>query len=197
MDLIVSIFFNVLYFYTVMDQMKLIVSVKKIDQKLIMGGDLNAEDLDFLFHCLKEKDDDVVVAALLVITEAELEVLERFMGQFETYSTPVRRMAIPFLACTDFVECYAFLIDRLRFREEVEEGNIIVQSLAYTHYAVFPLVLAHLGDEEVFFVRQLKRVIFQMGISKLAPFIGAMPQIPYEAVFRELFGDEAIEKIKG
>ena len=167
-----------------------------LEMKLYSGLDLLPEEEDFVFSCLlNNSDEGVVNAALALVTEWDEPYLDRLMTTFDEYSFEVRQLAVPCLVCTDYSKCYQFLIERLRRSLSLEEMNLIVLSLAKTDYPVFPLILSYLHDDDVRLIDCLKRVLLFMGFETVAPFLASMPQIPNEALFRHLFGDDRIAKL--
>ena len=105
-------------------------------------------------------------------------------------------MAVPLLCCTDFGDVYTFLIEWLKRCDNDEQAAIIMQSLAYTEYPVLSLLLFYLSEDDVVLRARCKGILYQMGFKRLRPQLALLPVIPHEAVFRELFGDVAMDRLK-
>ena len=180
-----------------MNQKAIFVKIKDIELDILSGAELTDDQVDFLFSCLVgDGSREVHVAALLILSEAELPIVQRLMDSFDQFSVEVRHLLLSFLATTDFVECYVFLLSivkRYRFEEEV---TIAIYSLAYTHYDFFSLVLVDLITDDDRYLKQLKRLLFMMGIERIKPILVMYPQIPHESVFRDVFGGEVIDSLK-
>lgn len=159
---------------------------------------LTYNELFFLYRSLKTCDDDeVIVAALLIITDSDLDIVVDFTQKFHLFPSKVRQLAIPLMACTDFVEIYDYLLKYLKDNSSSEEAVVIIYSLSVSHYyGLLPLLLGQLLSENKIYVRNIKNILLKMGLKIIAPQLLLFPQIPHEAVFRELFGDEKIEAIK-
>jgi len=177
---------------------KYLKRIKSIQYGLHTDSAINEEKLSYLYNAIDKSDDqDVIIAALLVITETEIDVITDFLNKFSLFSEQVRLLAIPMLACTDYVECYDFLFEYLQKFPKSNEAIVIVYTLSTTHYyGILPMILARLITDDDAFLAHLKNILFKMGLKKLSPFLTMLPQIPHEAVFRELFGDEKIDHIK-
>ena len=87
----------------------------------------------------------------------------------------------------------AFCLSNTVLRQEVE---IIIATLASTHFAVIPFVVESLIDDNDMFVERLKQILKKIGLKGLTSYLMLVPQIPHETVFRDIFGVEKIERIK-
>ena len=85
-----------------------------MDRRLMLGGTLEQKEYDVLFTCLRKKDEKVIDAALLIITESDHDILQRLIKEFDTVNKTARLLALTYLASTDSAECYLFLLDRLK-----------------------------------------------------------------------------------
>ncbi len=171
--------------------------IKSLEYDVMLGDVLRQEDVEFLYSCLTTLySDDVFIAALLFITESDLDVLLPCLKRFDMFQKKAQLIAIPFLACTDYLDCYEFLLDRLGKGVSEEEALLICSSLASTHYPVLPLVLLRLITDNQIYLGYLKHTLVLMGLKEVGGFISRLPEIPHEAIFRELFGHDAIDQIK-
>ena len=123
-------------------------------------------------------------------------ILEKIMSEFDTYDLPTQRALIPLFASTTHPETYVFLFDFLKKTRSRELSKIIEACLIKTTYFIFPLITAYLMDPDTRFIKKLKVVLAGIGLRKIEPYLAMLPDIPNERVFREVFGDEAINQIK-
>jgi hypothetical protein len=172
--------------------------IKNLEMQLLLGADLNAQHVEELYEFLKTfpDSDDVVIAALLILTESNEDVVLDFLNRFNSLGSNVQRLSIPCLVSTDYVEVYVWLIELLEVAEDDELIEIVIFSLSVTHYPVIPLLLEKSLTDNGKYYENLKKVIKLMSLESVVSFIGAFPSIPHESMFREIFGSEKIDEIK-
>ena len=182
------------------DNMKnqVILKIKIIQQKNYVGENLEEADRLFLVDCLKaeEASEDNVVAALLALMEADRESVLFFIKQYKGLRPKIQKLAIPMLVCTDEVDVYLMLLNRLKESDEDAEVEVLIASLAKTHFPVEPLIVQHLITDNELYLKRLKLLLKTMGFERLKTFLLLSPQIPFEAIFIDLFGEGLVANIK-
>ena len=175
----------------------LVQQIKTLDVKVYEGYVFDQDDIAFLLDCLiNENVDDVYIAALIALLENENNVIDAFLEAYLTIQSKARYLAIPFLGCTDYFRSYFFMLERLKVSADHQEVEIIIATLASTHFAVIPFVVESLIDDNDMFVERLKQILKKIGLKGLTSYLMLVPQIPHETVFRDIFGVEKIERIK-
>ena len=171
--------------------------IKDLGLDVLAGKELTQEDIDFLFSCLKPSfSSDVHIAALLLLTESDDDVLDQVMERYSGLPVSVQHLLISYLTTTDYIQCFVFLFNIIKTASSEEEVNVAIFSLAQTHYFILPLIFTELNSDDALYVNQLKRLLFMIGIDRLKPYLAVLPQIPHEAIFRQLFGPDKIDRIK-
>tara|TARA_B100000131_G_C18110697_1_gene609523 strand:+ start:1143 stop:1730 length:588 start_codon:yes stop_codon:yes gene_type:complete len=176
---------------------KKVAAIKRIQQKNFSRDPLSDSDFAFLLDCLtKEHSDGVYTAALIVFIESDTASLDVLIDNFDSMMDQAQMLAIPMLACTDHVNCYVFLLERLRKATSLDEVAMISLSLSSTHYLIVPLLVHDLISDDTVYLKRLGDILKELGFRRVMPYLVLQPQIPFESFFRDLFGDDKIDMIK-
>ena len=171
--------------------------IKKIQMHVYYGLDYTPDAVTYLFESVSTKQPNYVyVAALLAFMQGEEAVLDYLLDRFELLNQQALYLVIPMLVCTQYVRCYSFCIDRLGAISDEEEVTILVYSLASAEYEILPLIIEKLITDSRVYLARLKRLLKKMGFAKVQAYLMLSPSIPFEAIFREVFGDSKIDEIK-
>tara|TARA_B100000131_G_scaffold266283_1_gene264144 strand:- start:912 stop:1463 length:552 start_codon:yes stop_codon:yes gene_type:complete len=176
---------------------KKIGKIKTIQQKNFARTPFSEDDFSFLLSCVKqEHSDGVYTAALIALVESDNTSLDVLIDQFESMMGQAQMLAIPMLACTDYVMCYSFLLKRLKKTDSLDEVAMISLALTSTHYLIVPLLVHELISDNSVYLKRLGYILKQIGFKRVMPYLILHPQIPFETFFRDLFGDDKIDLIK-
>lgn len=163
---------------------------------LTYGAKLPAEDVDYLFALLRSSDMVLVKASAFILVQLPKFHIQRLLKEFPKFRYKVRKTLILYLATTNFVEVFSFLLDLLVFTKNKDLIRTLVICLAGSEYMIFPLILIRLHTAKGTRLANLELLLVQMGYEKCAPYLAALPYIPHENVFRSIFGDHRIDRIK-
>ena len=176
---------------------EILLKISDLDFRGYSGYKYTSKDILFLISVLKEEySDDVYIAALSVFTLAEDSFAIKLLDFYEQICKQARLLALPMLASSDSVKVYIFMLKRLRDTNDTDESSIIIACLAETHYPVLPIIIESLIDDDKLYLNKLKLCLKRMGLKKITKYLMMSPQIPFEAVFIDIFGQEKIQEIK-
>ena len=166
-----------------------------LDLKLL-ERQISDEELSLLQTCLMHVDEEIMSAAALIISELELENLLIILNHFNDFSDKAKRVLSAFLMSSEQMEVYRFFFSYLQTCTDLGMKEYLIICLQKTQYFIFPMLVSRLDDAEGDFLETLKKILRKKGINYSRPFLSMYPQIPNEAIFREIFGDESIDSIK-
>jgi len=166
-----------------------------IDQKLLVGEKLSADEQKLVMRSIHAKNPRHAVLAALIILELPKSALLKLLDEFPTLPLQNQRMLVPIVASSEYVESYKLLFRALKNSTASELTDVLVYALAKTDYRLFPLLMVHLSDPDLEFQKKLKRILKEIGLKKVAPYLSLYPVIPYESIFRAVFGNNAINDI--
>ena len=177
---------------------QMLLKIKEIQKKNYVGQDLKKNEAEFLLACLMSPDvsKECIIAGLLAFMESDKKSLHFFVNHYIQLDVQIQKLAVPMLVCTDEVESYAMLINRLKESGNDDEITVIIYSLSETHFPVEPLIVQELITDNDLFLKRLKAVLSIMGKERLKIFLMLSVHIPFEAIFTELFGKHFISQIK-
>ncbi|MBH38394.1 hypothetical protein CL658_05115 [bacterium] len=171
--------------------------IKTIQQKNFRNESFSDEDISFLLSCVThEHSDGVYTASLIALTESSNAILDVLIKEFHALQDQAQMLAIPMLACTDYVKCYYFLLERLKSSDSMDEVAMISMVLSSTHYLIVPLLVHELISDNKQYLNRLAYILKDIGFKRVMSYLILHPQIPFESFFRDLFGDDKIEAIK-
>jgi hypothetical protein len=169
--------------------------MEKINKKVIFGEDLNDEEVGELLNYLQDKDKELVIKAASILTLLESEVLLKILEIVPKLGPDVKEGVLSLLAVTDCYEVYKFLFKILKESDLDDLSDLIVLLLSKTHYFIFPIILSQLVDASAIYKYKIKKLLLNLGKDKVFPYLGMFPEMPFESFFRDVFGDEDIDKL--
>ena len=176
---------------------KLLSQITDLDFKGYSGYSYKKEDIDFLIKSLAdEHSDEIYIAALSIFMMGDDRLTETFLEFYFKVSLRARFLALPMMASSDSVNVYVFMLKLLKTSEDLDEVEIVIACLAETHYPVIALIVEELIEDDELYLNRLKGCLLRGGLKRLTQYLMMLPQIPFEAVFSELFGADKINKIK-
>ncbi len=167
----------------------------QLDKLAEQGYEPNEAELEFAFKSVLSADEKESRMACVLLTGLDRSVLLRVTERLASYPIPTQLFLVPLLAAAEFVEIFSFLFRYLKDITNPELTELTIKALAKTEYFVVPLLFHFLNDPDRVFHDRLLRVIWYMGFRKLQPYLTMFPVLPFEAEFRELFGDDLIESL--
>lgn len=171
--------------------------IKQIEKNAMYFNRLDDEDVDFLFLCAKKsKDERIVMAALIVLTESNDLVLNKLTDSFFDFSDHVQQLMIPMLACVDSPDTFMFLLTVFESTTNAELFIVVKESLISTYFTVMPLIVSRLIHDDEDVLKRYKLLISDMGLASVMRYFVTLPAIPHEMFFRDVFGDKEIDLIK-
>lgn len=175
--------------------MNIVEKVAELDAQFLLEEDHSVEDLNFLFDTLFHPNLQAAVNSAIILGRLDKPIILILMENFSRYSKDIQLTLIPLFACTDFYESYEFLIKFLGTTQEEDLVFMTLHCLKSTHYFYFPLLLLHLSDTQEPLHQRLRQLVSKLGFTTLKPILAAFPELPQEQVFRDIFGNKAIDSL--
>jgi hypothetical protein len=176
---------------------ELLYEITDLDFKGYYGYIYKKEDISFLIKTLSDEySDDIYIAALSIFMMGEDSLVETFINYYFKVLPRARFLALPMMASSDSVNVYVFMLKLLKTSEDLDEVEIVIACLADTHYPVIALIVEELIEDNEVYLNRLKGCLLRIGLKRLTHYLMLVPQIPFEAVFSELFGADKISRIK-
>jgi hypothetical protein len=175
--------------------------VEALEFKVSIGFPLTEDETEFILNVFFQDDFDTVYLAAQVLMTLEKDEFMEVIDNFDDYSPIVQVLLIPFFATTNFNNTYVFLFELLKRTDNKDSlDTLIIDCLSRTGYFVFPILLLHLSQADYAgnydFLIKLKRLLLKIGFENIRPYLAVIPEIPNEKIFRDLFGDENINRLK-
>ncbi len=156
---------------------------------------LTDEERRFLIDGLYHENKQVWMSAVAVVSAADrVDVLE-VLKIYKDLRMDVKKNLVPVLASMEFHEPYWLLCEDLKETKDEELERILVICLAKTDYSVFPINIHELQEASQGYLFRLKKVLSVMGWPKIKPVLELLPYVPHETVFRDVFGDDLINRL--
>jgi len=171
--------------------------IKSLEEKALAGQAITDEDIQIGFDGLSSDNSKASAAAALFLTGLDKAVLLKILDNFPNYRDILQKILIPLLAVAPHVEIYTALFDNLQHTHDPEMALILIAALAKTEYFILPILLYHLDNEDNRFVERLKKVLAAIGFQKIEAYLTMFPVIPHEKIFRQVYGDDSIDKVYG
>jgi hypothetical protein len=169
--------------------------LQAIENKHVLEESLDQDDLSVVFSALKGEDMLSIYSAVRIVAASDKGLILNVIEDFASFSRLAQPLLITALASTDFHESYEFLFTLLKDTEVESMSNLIIECLVKTDYFVFPYVLHFLGTKDFTFVVRIKKILLKMGFESLRGYLIMFPELPYENIFRQLFGDKNINEL--
>ena len=163
---------------------------------ITFGATLPMEDVDYLFNLLKTNHEALVRACAFIITQLSKFYILRLLQEFPLLTYKSKKIVIFYLMTTNHVDVYVFLLDLLISTKNKDLIYTLVTFLSKTSYMIFPLILKRIGTSKRKSQAHLELLLMKMGFEKCEPYLAALPSIPHETVFRRVFGDMLIDRVK-
>ncbi len=171
-------------------------ALTQLVQKQAFSGPLDPAEIDFVFRFMDSEDPQLAsIAMMLLVSENQPPLLDRILENYHTYPFFTQITLLPFLGATFHLNCYKFLFLLLKAHLNDEFTMPLIQCLSKTQFDIFPLFLIHLSDPDPEFIEKQKLLLFNIGFNKVRQYLKMMPEIVYEEIFREVYGNTLIEGI--
>jgi hypothetical protein len=169
-----------------------------LDQAQFQGKALSESDEAFLYTVLNADavSEALRIRASLILTGEEGAVLDRLLAAFPTLPLRVQKVLVPFLCGLEIYPPYAMLLQFLKSTLSESMADWIILALSRSKYPLAIPVIAHVADPDVLFHRRIKRLLAQLGLKKLGPYLAMMPEVPHAHVYEEVFGDLAFRRLR-
>ena len=175
----------------------LVGKIKVIHEKNYIDDLFTVEECGFLLRCLTDENhDDVYIAALIAFLESRDEMMDYFLAHIDDISAKSWMLAVPMLASADYVKCYEYLFSSLKRVDDEEQVAMIIFSLSSTHFPIMVFVMEELFTDNPVYLDRLKQLIKLMGFDKVMTYLSLLPQIRFEYIFRDIFGDHKLDQLK-
>ena len=163
----------------------------------VIERDLTDAELGVLIQGLMSPDSMAYRQAVVVFSYLDQDGVLSVLGNFDQIPLIVKKMMCPFLAAMEFYQPYALMLKELGAATEETYVEVLIQCLGRTDYMVFPLLLDCFSEPDPVILSRYKRVLALIGLPKIRLYVEMVPALPYEPIFREIFGDDAINGIRG
>lgn len=170
--------------------------IKMFHLALMYVDTLPEEDVDTVFEALHSNRSELATAAAQVLVELKKPAILRAIKEFDSFPKSNQKTVIMFLSLSSFVESFAFLLNTLESSTDSNIHHLITTCISKTHYQIQPLILARLNTENPVHLGRYKILIKAVGLTKFETLLAMLPSLPHERLFREVFGDAKIDRIK-
>lgn len=173
-----------------------LAQIEHIYVKVIAGKPVTERDVDALFFYIESGSPKVHGASAFVCVHLpKLHILD-LLDLFKTLTYKRKKALIPYLVTTAHVEVYVFLLDLLVQTKHRDLIDTLVSSLSKSEYMMFPLILQRLGTSAKSGIVNLQLLLKKLDFETIELYLSALPFIPHETIFRRVYGDAAIERVK-
>ena len=177
----------------------LMATLRDIDSKLINKVPLTAVDFDHIKEALRSPYFDIFSQATLLIPDLDHPKLRHIVDIFWEVDATRKAVMVTQLASTDYHYTYDCLFDALEhyIYEHPRLCELIVICLSKCEYSIIASLFRALSKyPKGEYFDQLKRIMLKRGFFYFKPFLKIYPEIPHEIVFRDVFGNEMLDRFK-
>lgn len=166
-----------------------------LEDKAAGGEEFTQAELRYALSVLRYGAPREIARMAVCLTSMEKPYVDAVISVAPICSPEAKKILVPLLASTDFVESYGFLFQLLKDSQDEELRALIILCLGKTHYFIFPLLLAHLNDDNVRFREDVEQILAMQDFDLIKPYLALFPSIPNERIFRRIFGDTRIDNL--
>ena len=172
--------------------------LKELLRESVIENFLDIEEQENLFKLIQEKD------VPLEHTELALEILTtspknctKILTEFTTYPKQTQAHAALILASFQEHTIQYALFELLQNIKDDDIIDTLTFCMAKSPYLNIAPILDNLYTEDSNYKKKLIELIRLTPLEKFEIFIAATPELPHEAIFRRIYGHEAINKLRG
>jgi hypothetical protein len=169
--------------------------IVQLDDRVEMGDEIEAHDIDFCFECLKSEHLLLSTQAAVFLSGHSKETIIRMTEEFSELNHVMQKFLVVLLVGTEFVEAYTFLLDVLKTSDDAHLKPLIVEALSKTEYFIFPLLMVRLDDKDDSYRTDILSILEKMGFRKVEAFLAMFPYLPHERDFRRIYGNRNIDSL--
>ncbi len=161
----------------------------------ITEGELDEEEEFFLIDALSYDDQNVWSLASLILSQGSQSTILNVLDELPDLSLEVRMLWASLLFQMPFYQPYDYLLQELRTATHPPYIEVLITCLEQTTYFVLPLVFLQLSVDDRTYRDRLKQLLKRMGFAKFKKHLILFPELPHEAILRDVFGDELIDSL--
>lgn len=170
--------------------------LQEINAKLLSFDDIDDDERKFVLDALsKTTDPEEILNIGFILTGLDQDACDTLTTHYFTLPTPCQKVLIPLIAAVNTYYAHKFLFTALEETPDDDVANLIIFCESKSRYPSYLYIIHHLNTAKGRFRDRLIHLVRFMGIQRFEKFFIVMPDIPLEKVFREAFGNEAIEAI--
>ncbi len=182
-------------FYSLSMDTLLLNQLTRLNDRLI-SGDFSRADLTQLIMFLQHPDGQVVIRVAPMICGLSYEDILGVLRCFPALPTLTKYALLPFLVAMEFHEPYGVILDQLLVETDDRLVTFMIGCLGKAEYPILPVLMPYLDTEDYYKLHRYKLVLKMMGFERIRPFLSALPVLVYEQIFRDVFGDSAINELR-
>ncbi len=177
------------------------MSTELIDQLSEMSFDvidreLSVAELGVLVEGLRSPDPVAYRQAVIVFSFLSKDAVLVVLDQFALIPISMRKMMSIFMSAMEFYQPFELMLRELHETTDADYAEVLIQCLGRSPYMFLPLLMDYLGEKDPLILSRFKQVLQLLGVSAIQLYIEMVPVLPYEVVFREVFGDEVIDGLR-
>ena len=173
----------------------LLNQLERLNNRLV-SGEFSRADLTQLIMFLQHPDGNVVIRVVPLVCGLSRDEILGILRCYPALPTLTKYALLPFFVGMEFHEPYKLILDELLVETNEKLVTFMINCLGRAEYPILTLLIQYLNVDDFFLLHRYKLVLKTMGFERIRPFLLALPILPYEQVFRDVFGDEAIDELR-
>jgi hypothetical protein len=157
--------------------------------------EFSLQEVAFLIEVLQVGAFSESSLACVIFSYLEKDQVLIVLEKFESFPLPVQLNMVYFMASMEFFEPYMQLLTLLKKSLPKALEERIILCLGKAEYPVVPLVGPFLEEKDALILYKYKQVLAHQGIHNAALYLQFYRPHPHESVFREVYGDVAVDSI--
>jgi hypothetical protein len=125
------------------------------------------------------------------------EFLIEILTYYEGLSVRVKWMLVPMMGALEFYQPFELLLKEYAYSPDLVFVEALFHVLCNVEYTILPLLIFYFDSEDEDVVIRAKRLLRGLGLEKVRLYLLLSPVILHELVFRDVFGDAAVDAIRG
>lgn len=150
-----------------------------------------------LFQLITEESPhDILELALEILTIDPKNCL-KIIAQFELYPKPTQIICGLILSSYQDAILQNKLFDLIKKIDDEDVLITFIFCMAKSPYLNIASILDHLNTEDPVFKDRIIQLLELTPLDKFELFIAATPELPHEALFRRIYGNDMIDALRG
>ena len=171
--------------------------LKEIYKHAMFSHFLSTEHEKKLFTLLNENIPPIQIELALEILTINPINCQKIITKFHTFPLQTQSLAAITLSSYQDNTVQTQLIHLLQSIKNEKILNLLTFSMGKSPYLNIIAILDNLDTDDKEFKKRLTALLDATPLKKFEIFIAASPELPHEALFRRIYGNEAINYLRG